>query len=559
MAQRFVYRSLPRTALSLFTYHYISTCDDNYSPSYKLSQEAKEGIDKIYSDSLKKNHLPSVIYGLMKDGKLIYSNSSGQIDPLDSNSSSPNLHSKYRIASMSKSFTAMAILQLRDHGYLSLSDPVHKYLPELSHTNFTIWNLLIMESGLPQDDPWADRLLNQSREDFSLLIQQKFFYSNPIGITFEYSNLNYAILGEIISRVSGMKYQKYIEEKILKPLDMRETVFDYTEGEREGEEKGKNLVKGFRWEENQWKSEPYLGDGVFGAMGGIITTMNDYVKYAAYHQSVWPIEGREDPDLGMGVKTESSQRHQPLRPSSLREMHQLYSHAGIMITPPPSPPSSTSGAPPSSPPVATCAGYGLGLMIWHDTRNVKTVRHAGGLPGLSSSFPLSHPCLSSAGFGSEWRFLPEYGIAVISFANRTYAPMMTTTSEVVNYLIDNKLIERKDLKPSQILQHRGEQLIQWLHHHSPLNEPTSVLEDEIFAINFFLDSEKRLRRKEFDEVVRQLNGIVMIGKVQAMNNLRGTMILTGENGRKGKIYFTMTPENMPKIQTLQITVLDPGS
>jgi hypothetical protein len=72
-----------------------------------------------------------------------------------------------------------------------------------------------------------------------------------------------------------------------------------TQGEKEGKEQ-RNPVKGFRWEENQWKSEPYLGDGVFG---GIITTTNDYVKYAAYHQSVWPIEGREDPDLGMGVKT----------------------------------------------------------------------------------------------------------------------------------------------------------------------------------------------------------------------------------------------------------------
>jgi hypothetical protein len=85
----------------------------------------------------------------------------------------------------------------------------------------------------------------------------------------------------------------------------------------------------------------------------------------------------------------------------LREMHKLYTHAGIFINPPPpstsspilSPssgiPTSSTGSPSPCAPVATCSGYGLGLMIWHDTRDVKTVRHAGGLPGDSIPSPNS--------------------------------------------------------------------------------------------------------------------------------------------------------------------------
>lgn len=368
---------------------------------------SKPVIDQLYAEHLTKHHIPSIIYGIVYDGELIYTSSFGSTVPQTVNSTnnslnsssmslnegkassstiSPTPNSYYRIASMSKSFTAMAILQLRDRGLLKLHEPASIYFPELAKlsslpdsSTLTIWHLLTMQSGYPQDDPWADRLLHQSREDFNALILSKFCSSNPIGIQFEYSNLNYAILGEIITRVSGIPYQQYIIDNICKPLQMHDTVFNYEDSSISSNK----IVYGYRWEEDQWKPEPYLGDGVFGAMGGVITTMNDFAKYAAYHQSGWPLEYVEQ-------KVEDAANNKPLSVRSLREMHQQYTFAEIWNSPPPSQSTQHSPTSPSTPASSytTCGGYGLGLVVWHDTRGVKTVRHAGGLPGMRTSLPL---------------------------------------------------------------------------------------------------------------------------------------------------------------------------
>jgi hypothetical protein len=115
--------------------------------------------------------------------------------------------------------------------------------------------------------------------------------------------------------------------------------------------------------------------------------------------------------------------------------------------------------------------------------------------------------------------LPDYGIAIISFSNRTYAPMISVNSEVINYLIDKKIITKKNLSPTKVLQTRADQLMQLLLHS---NFNNSVLEKEIFAINFFLDFEKRFRKEQFDDLVQKLDGIVKVGEVQPINNLRSS-------------------------------------
>lgn len=128
-------------------------------------------VEKTFKEYLESRHMPGFVYGVVLDGRLIYSGSFGYAN-LEQQIPA-NTKSLLRIASMSKSFTALAILQLRDAGKLNLDDPVSKYLPEMKNLSYlttdapaiTIRHLLTHGAGFPEDNPWGDRQLADSDED----------------------------------------------------------------------------------------------------------------------------------------------------------------------------------------------------------------------------------------------------------------------------------------------------------------------------------------------------------------------------------------------------------
>jgi CubicO group peptidase (beta-lactamase class C family) len=124
---------------------------------------------------------------------------------------------------MSKSFTAMAILKLRDEGKLNLDDPAYKYIPELKNLHYptadaphiTIRHLLSHSAGFPEDNPWGDRQLADNDKDLMAFIGKQISFSNPPGIAYEYSNLGFALLGKIIHQsfryaLPGLYPEKYL-------------------------------------------------------------------------------------------------------------------------------------------------------------------------------------------------------------------------------------------------------------------------------------------------------------------------------------------------------------
>ena len=138
--------------------------------------------------------MPGVVFGVVVDTQLVFSDSfgtrvAGDVLPIDE-------HTVYRIASMTKSFTAAAILSLRDSGQLRLDDQISSWVPELEGliypstdaNEITIRELLTMSVGWPQDDPWADRQLYRDDASMSGLYRHGVTFSNPPGTTFEYSN-----------------------------------------------------------------------------------------------------------------------------------------------------------------------------------------------------------------------------------------------------------------------------------------------------------------------------------------------------------------------------------
>ena len=176
-------------------------------------------------------------------------------------------------------------------------------------------------------------------------------------------------------------------------------------------------------------------------------------------------------------------------------------------------------------------GYAFGLGYRQDCNGVKRVSHSGGLPG----------------FGSEFRFYPDYGIAVMSFANRTYAGTGGLNGRVLDTLVSAGGLKPFSVVPSVILEKRKEQLITYL---KTWNEDKTA---PFLAENFYLDTSRELRMKDVEKVFAQIGKITEYKPIVAENQLRGTFQIVGEKG-VANVFFTLTPEKDPKVQQLDVWV-----
>ena len=458
-------------------------------------------VERAYREFAISNQIPGLAFGVVLDGELILSGAYG-VSQIRGKVPATE-QTLFRIASMSKSFAAMAILHLRDKGKLHLDDPVEKHLPELKRVQpltqdspkITIRDLLTHSGGFPEDNPWGDWQLEDSDKELVDLVRGGLSLSNPPGLAYEYSNLGYALLGRIVSKLSGISCQRYIDRHILAPLGMKDTQWEYTKVP------SILLAHGYRWEEEQWKEEKLLHDGVFGPMGGMISSVEDFAKYMALHLNAWPARDGDDPG--------------PLKRSSLREMHQPGRISGMI--------SDARKADGTPCPMVTAYAFGLGWNRYCDDRIA--LAHTGGLPG----------------FGSNWRMLPDYGIAVVCLANRTYAPAAAINTSIINLILDKAKLQPRQLPVSSILQQRKNELLKFL------PDWTGATSSGIFAENFFGDRSVELRRKATQDLFNRAGEIQRVGEMKPLNNLRGAFIIEGSRGNV-EVSFTLSPENPPLIQ-----------
>jgi CubicO group peptidase (beta-lactamase class C family) len=462
----------------------------------------KSVVDSIFSKSAHANHNPAIAYGIVVDNKLIYSNAVGYSN-LEKKIAADN-KSRFRIASMTKSFTAMSILRLRDEGKLQLSDPVAKYIPEMASLKYptkdaspiTIFNLLTMSAGFPEDNPWGDRQLSDTDQDLIDLVKNGISFSTNPSSQFEYSNLGYGLLGRIISNVSGQHYQDYVIDKILRPLGMNDCEFEYEKIPLE------KLALGYRWEDNQWKPEALLKDGSYASMGGMICTIDDFAKYMSFLLTAWP--PRNEEEVG------------PVKRNSAREMQQPWIFRGL------APNYKTH----SGEPCPRTGSYGFGLGWRQDCHGLISISHSGGLPG----------------FGSVHILLPDLGVGIVAFSNLTYANMGAPATQALDTLLVLANLKKSVLPVSPTLKKVQEEIVKllpaWADEH-----------DSLFAENFFPDISKAYRKKETDELLPKIGKIISVGKMNPENLLRGSFDLVGEKGTI-EVYFTLTPEAEPKVQWL---------
>ena len=465
-------------------------------------------IDSVYKATAEKNHFPGLAFGIVVDGKLVYTGSYGYTDIDKKISVTPS--SVFRIASMSKSFTAMAILKLRDEGKLNLDDPAYLYIPALKKFKYatsdsppiTIRHLLTHGAGFPEDNPWGDRQLADTDKELIAFLEKQVSFSNPPGVAFEYSNLGFALLGKIITVVSGKPYQQYIKQNIWNPLGMKTAEWEYANVASD------KLAHGYRWLNEKWNEETLLHDtpdGSWGAMGSMMCSIEEFANYMALHLCAWPASNAEDKG--------------PLKRSSVREMHHPWRFNGFNLDY-----KYTDGR---NCPVASAYCYGLGWL--QDCDGKVYIAHSGGLPG----------------FGSQWRIMPDYGIGVVAFANRTYAGVGGVNMKVLDTLIKIAGLKPRQLPASQILEQRKGELVKLL------PDWNNAEQSGIFAENFFPDYPIDTLKKYARDLYTKAGKIVAVKEMQAENQLRGSFIMEGEQTNI-QIYFTLSPENPALIQEYHI-------
>jgi CubicO group peptidase (beta-lactamase class C family) len=459
-------------------------------------------VEKAVAAAIEKQKLPGAAVGLVVDGELVWAKgwgvretAGGAVDP----------DTVFRIASMTKSFTALAILKLRDEGRLSLDDPASKWVPELAampkatrdSPEITLRHLLTHSEGFPEDNPWGDRQLAQSDAFLTAMVKAGIPFSNAPGVAFEYSNTGFALLGRVVATVSKMRYRDYVDANILKPLGMTTTYWDAS-----AVPPGR-LAKGYRREGDVFAEEPVLGDGAFGSMGGLFSTVRDLAKYTAYFLSAWP--PRDDADAG------------PVLRASLREMQQVARFA-----------QASAHRPQADGPLFLAAGgYAYGLGARATCRFRHAVSHGGGLPG----------------YGSTMFWLPEHGVALVGLANLRYAGWAGVTNAALDALFATGALKPRVPQPSPALL-AAKAAVDGLY-----DRWDDAAFDALAAENLALDTPREKRRAAFAEL-RAKHGACKAGRLEAENALRGTWTRACETGEIHET-ITLAPTRPPKVQHLE--------
>ena len=464
-------------------------------------------IDKVVAEFMTRTHVPGAAWGIVIDGELAHLGVAGYRDL--ATKSPVTRDSVFRIASMSKSFAAMSILALRDQGKLSLDDLAEKHVPELKNLRYPttdsprirVRDLLSHAAGFPEDNPWGDQQLSATENAFSRMMAQGIPFSNPPGMAYEYANYGFAIIGRIVTNVSGKPYRQFLSETILKPLGMTSTTLEPREVAAD------RMALGYRWEDEQWKLEPALADGAFGVMGGMLTSIADLSKYVGALLAAWP--PRDGAENG------------PIRRSSLREMQQIWRSRPTTVT------HNAAGVANLS-----SGGYGFGLGITQSCAFDHIVAHSGGLPG----------------YGSQMRWLPSYGVGLIAFGNVTYTGWGGVAGDAFDLLAKTGGLQPRMAQPSTSLVASRDAVSRLIMNWDDQRA------DEMAAMNLFLDRSKDRRQKEIAGLRSKVGTCAAPTMFDSVENwLRGDWTMKCERGDL-RVSITLAPTMPPRVQFLEVGV-----
>ncbi|GAB3032306.1 serine hydrolase domain-containing protein [Parafrigoribacterium mesophilum] len=440
---------------------------------------------------------PSSVWAVFDATGVLHWGSTGTLD----DGSAPTDTTAYRIASCTKSFTAAAVLSLRDEGQLSLEEPITRFVPEFSAVALpttdspvpTIGMLLTMSAGLPTDDPWADRQEAMTDDEFTALLVRGLSFESIPGTRFAYSNLSFALLGRVIERAGGIPYRRFVATRFLRPLRLSSTGFDASVSSSGG------LASGYRRCGDGWERLPFSTPGAFSPIGGLFTTAVDLASWARWLAGAF----YGDPDAGAPGLSRASRR----------EMQQLHRFAPAR------------GAHP--------CGYGFGLFVEQYPREGPVVSHSGGYPG----------------FSSHMRWSAASGLGIVAFANATQARVSVPATAAFD-----ALLESRPGSPATLA---------WPQTEPARRAVTGLIEhwsDEVagrlFSENVALDDSFEHRRAAIAAAVTAVGGLTGGSEPPDDESAASTAShqvwnLSGATNSL-RVEMLLTPENPPRVQTLKV-------
>lgn len=240
----FMYRRYTKRIITIFLFVIIISIilTSNASASQNTGIDFTE-IDTFIQEEMSVGNIPGLALGIVQDDKIIYMKGFGTAGPGKGEVTPQTL---FNIGCVSKSITGLAIMQLVEEGKINLEAPVSEYLPWFSYGGsdvagqIKVYHLLNHTSGISKRDGNDTGIEKGNTIEERIMAKSKSKLAYPVGQVYEYSSINYDILGAVIQKVTKESYGSYVYENIFMPLDMMHT---YTLG-KEAQENG--LAVGYR-------------------------------------------------------------------------------------------------------------------------------------------------------------------------------------------------------------------------------------------------------------------------------------------------------------------------
>lgn len=240
----------------------------------QLREDTQRSLRRVLLERQSKHRVPGMYGGVVRDGALIWGDGVGSAD-LESPGTPPDEDSQFLVASISKTFTAVLVMALRDEGRLSLDDPVQQHIPDSAHPGITVRQMLAHSTGMqrePLGDVW-DTLTFPDRTELVAGWNEAERVLPPHH-RWHYSNLAYSLLGEIVARLDGREWADSLQARILRPLGMRRTTLGLSGAAVTGYYVPPHTDVPVR--------EPVLDIGAMAPAGGLASTAGDLATWAGF-------------------------------------------------------------------------------------------------------------------------------------------------------------------------------------------------------------------------------------------------------------------------------------
>ncbi|MPY62796.1 serine hydrolase domain-containing protein [Streptomyces spongiae] len=279
---------------------------------------------------------PSMVAAVVRGGRTVWTGARTSVE-----GHAPDENTQYRVGSITKTFTAVLVLRLRDEGVLDLGDPLEKHLPGTGAGEATIAELLAHTGGLAAESPapWWERTPGSLRPELADVLGEQ-PHRHPVGRRFHYSNTGYTLLGAVVEELRGAPWEDVLRREVLEPLGLRRTSGDPQAPHAGG------------WAVHPWADvmlpEPTEHFGRMAPAGQLWSTTGDLARFAAF------LANGDDRVLGA---------------ESLLEMR-------------------TPAGPAEAADVAAGSAYGLGMQL-HQCDGRFLVGHSGSVPGFLACLTIS--------------------------------------------------------------------------------------------------------------------------------------------------------------------------